>query len=364
MCKISILHIITTIDIGGAEKQLQLLSAQQSSLGRNVTVMPLKGRVELYDDFTNSQVAIDLSLFQLNPISQLRLVRRFIRMNQPSIIHAHLPRSELLVWAAFSIPFLRCQGRFVVSRHNAEAFVPKVPSLISSWVSRLVLKKTHAVIAISEAVREFLFRHQEVSKKQEVQVVYYGADLKQKRPPIKHKRDSENLTLKTVCLARFVEQKNHRLLIDAAESIKSEVSFKIDLFGEGPLKNEIATEILKRNLNPIFSIHSKVNFSFDKLAEYDILILPSRYEGFGLVLLEAMLAGIGIIASNTSAIPEVLGKECQGLFEPDSCQDLASKILRFSTNSELIDLKQYSSARLSRFNIIETERLIYSIYSS
>ena len=69
----------------------------------------------------------------------------------------------------------------------------------------------------------------------------------------------------------------------------------------------------------------------------DVFILPSRYEAFGIVLIEAMAAGIPVIGSNISAIPFVIDDEKTGLlFEPDNFYELADKIKLLINRSDLV----------------------------
>jgi CDP-glycerol glycerophosphotransferase len=61
----------------------------------------------------------------------------------------------------------------------------------------------------------------------------------------------------------------------------------------------------------------------------DVMVLSSNYEGFGLVLLEAMIVSCPIIAANNSAIPEVLGSGYSGLFETGNVLALTNKLIEF-----------------------------------
>jgi glycosyltransferase involved in cell wall biosynthesis len=75
------------------------------------------------------------------------------------------------------------------------------------------------------------------------------------------------------------------------------------------------------------------------LSKIDLFIFASKGEGFGLVLLEAMLANKPILAANNSAIPEVLGSNYKGLFSTDDYELLSEKIIDLMndhTKSELL----------------------------
>lgn len=359
-----ILHIITTIEFGGAEKQLSLLAQRQVVENLEVFVVPLKGRNSLEPELTQHGVHVIQYLTGVDVIRQVfRLKELFLEL-KPDIIHVHLPRAELLLRLALFLIPSRFETKIIASRHNAESFAPSPFSILSGPLSRFVTRRFDSIIAISNAVKAYLVDKKEISKKCKLTVVHYGFDLNklvfQKIVPMA----SVNDKLRAVVVARFVPQKNHMLLIDAVDQLKGTLNIQIELFGEGPLKSQIMDGIKQRGIERYFSFERTVNIDTTKLSHYDLLILPSRYEGFGLVLLEAMAAGLGIIASNISAIPEVLGRGYPGLFDPNSAESLARKILYSAKAENLHELQLESRRRINDFKIDEVESQIRSVYFS
>ena len=92
----------------------------------------------------------------------------------------------------------------------------------------------------------------------------------------------------------------------------------------------------------------KVADVYQELQRFDIFVLSSKYEGFGLVLLEALDAGLRVIASNNSSIVEVLGEDYKYLFETGNSYDLYSKIVKSESNSS--EIANYAEDRLAFFN--------------
>ena len=147
MNKIRVIHIITTLNFGGAEKQLVILAREQITLGYEVFVVPIKGLGEL--ETTLALLGANVK----NEFSNIFFARiafglhRFIRKNPDLIVHAHLPRAELV--SRFALWFL--SNPFLVTRHNSEQFFPKSTKLISRIISRWVVRRANATIAISAA---------------------------------------------------------------------------------------------------------------------------------------------------------------------------------------------------------------------
>ena len=108
-----IIHLITTIEFGGAEKQLLILARNQIKQGLEVEVFYLKGKPELKKQFEDVGVKVNSLLVDQPFIFQVTKFRKFIRSNK-SPVHTHLPQAEL-------VASLACKKKkFIISRHNFE----------------------------------------------------------------------------------------------------------------------------------------------------------------------------------------------------------------------------------------------------
>lgn len=321
----TIIHLITTIEMGGAEKQLLVLAAQQVSNGHDVTVLYLKGKPELKQDFESLGVKVSSLLTHTNLIVSCIRFSKFLDENPNAICHAHLPQSELV--AAFASGK---KHKLVVTRHNAEQFWPRRNRHISKILSRLVTAKTNRIIAISQAVANFLYLSGEISTRTAVEVVFYGSAPNSESADKAFFPEIRKGETRIGTIGRLVDQKNYPTLLNAFSLVVREnPTFHLYVIGDGPLKTQ-----LYRLANEL-EIESSVTWlgRTDKIPQFlssiDLFVLSSKYEGFGLVLLEAMAAGIPILAANNSAIPEVLGTRYPGLFETYDSVELAKKILEF-----------------------------------
>ena len=355
---IKVCHVITTIDLGGAEKQLLLLTSYQVKMGYDVEVMYLKGNPVLLEDFVKSGVKV-IENFANKPIS-LQFVRLFQKgyRNKKVVFHAHLPRSELLCAIALR------KKSFVVTRHNSEPFLPKGNSHISRLLSRYVIYNAFASIFISNAAKLFSEFNRESLASDLTFVIYYGL---QDVIPIEKKAKIINYDIIEIgTVSRLVPQKNLFFLLAIARELKNQnlFKFKINILGSGHLKEELVSYGESLGINKILQWHEPTLDVATFYRKQNIFILTSFYEGFGLVLLEAMKFQIPILASNASAIPEVLGTNHPGLTSSSDPKYWAAKIVSLVRDKKIsLQYLKCQRERLNQFSIAKTYSAHHDVYS-
>ena len=357
-------HLITTIERGGAEKQLLTLASEQVQSGLTVEVIFLKGKSELKKEFEESGVAVNQLLVGKSFLMQIYLLSKYLRKN-PSPIHAHLPKSELLAAIVVTNKY------FIFTRHNSEPFWPGGPRIVSNLLSKFVCKRASQGIAISNAVKSYLIKRGEIPTGYFINVVYYGfqkdgltnsAGLNS----ITNLINGQSSNFKIGTIGRLVPQKDYPTLLRAFSSVLVKLPYaELYVVGEGFLQKELIE--LSKSLGVNGKVHwlGKTEYINEFLSKIDLFILPSKYEGFGLVLLETMVAKKPIIAANNSAIPEVLGKTYEGLFSTGDAKALAQHInTAISDKNFTARLVQSYSTQLSLFGPSDMNKHIKSVYSN
>jgi len=357
-------HLITTIERGGAEKQLLTLASEQVQSGLNVFVLYLKGKPDLRNEFEKAGVEVNNLLVGKSFLKQIFLFSKYLRKN-PSPIHAHLPKSELLAAVVIAKKY------FVFSRHNTEPFRPGGPRVISNLLSKFVCKRASQGIAISNAVKSYLIKRGEIPTGYTIDVVYYGfqKDISTNTAGlglITNIMNGQSSNYKIGTIGRLVPQKDYPTLLSAFSNVlKSMPNIDLYIVGEGHLQKDLIE--LSKSLGIKDKVHwiVKTEYIKDFLSKIDLFILPSKYEGFGLVLLEALVAKKPILAANNSAIPEVLGKSYEGLFSTGDVNALAQQIKTVITDNSFSErLVQSYSSQLNLFDPSEMNRSIKNIYSN
>lgn len=312
-----ILHVITTLDSGGAENHLLDLVKLQSSLGHSVSIAYLQGKGEL----VGSLCAHGIYCIPLHGSSRyfFRILRSSIKLRShilaigPDVVHAHMPPAEITSW--LSILSIRKKVRYVISKHLDGSFfhgsIRRKESFAGAIVASLVMLRASRIIAISQSVSQYLFSSYFFLPISKVAIIYYGIDsmrfaMQSADSTVGEQNESSLISIGTA--ARLVPQKNIDILLKAFAKLHHSPNLNIRLViaGDGPLKNEL------QDLSCSLGIQSSVLW-LGQVAEIeafmqslDIFVLASRYEGLGLVLLEAMSSALPVVASNISAIPEIV----------------------------------------------------------
>ena len=358
-----ITHLITTIELGGAEKQLLILAENQIKQGLEVEVFYLKGEPELKTKFENLGVKVNSSLVNQPFIFQVTKFRMFIRSNE-SPVHTHLPQAEL-------VASLACKKKnFIISRHNFEPFWPNKPKLVSVLLSRFVTSRASGAIAISSAIKNYLLKTKEIGKDFKVSVIHYGFENKvdelHNQKGLTNEILNSTKSFKLGTIGRLVPGKNYPTMLKAVAKIVDVFPVvKFFIVGGGSSEHELIKicKDLKIEDNVIWL--GRTEYIRDFLDKIDVFIFASKGEGFGLVLLEAMLAKKPILAANNSAIPEVLGLNHKGLFLTDDHISLSEKIIDLMndyTKSESL-VSSYTE-QLKLFDPVDMAANVLKVYKA
>jgi len=346
-----ILHVITSLDLGGAERQLLSLVQQQVTSGDSVTVIYLKGQGALRGDFL--RIGVDLIKFNRLTLSKVRQV--LMSMRDSEVIHGHLPRAELVV--AISSFFIN--KVILVSKHNAERFYPGGNKKLSQLMARFVESRTLATICISEEVLQHLHRTSEIKSEQKYHVIHYGISAEPHNSIRGIRSINDTSQIKLVSISRLVEQKNLKVLVKAVSLLPE--NFVLDIWGIGPMRTRLMEQIAELKLLNRIRLKGLTTTPDEVFQNGDIFVLPSLYEGFGLVLLEAMYYKTPIVASNIAVVREILGEDYKYLCNPDSAEEFASTLEALAKGDKIELLKKYS-ATLRKFDIKISENRIKRLY--
>ncbi len=245
------------------------------------------------------------------------ILHRFGRY-RPLHLHAHFTygASAVALWAK------RLSGTpYSLTVHGSDLIFDNPPDLLSR------LTGAGVIVSISEFNRRYLTEHYPQIPEERIHLIRMGippGQASQERPPAQDK-------LRILNVGRLSVHKAQHDLISACAQLRDQgIDFTCTIVGEGELRPTLEKQIADLNLVAHVTLagaryHDQVLALY---AEYDVFVLSSITEGQPIVLMEAMRAGIPIIATRISAIPELLG-ECGTLVNPDAPDEISAALAKF-----------------------------------
>jgi len=277
---------------------------------------------------------VSLPLFAVFfPLILYQLIR-LIQREQIQIINIHYAVDQCFY---FAICRRWLAVKLVTSIHGGDIFPGGRSRTKYSFISRLLLSASDLIIAPSRQCRDdFLAIFPHLTDK--THFIHNGINLSELQgTPQNSKQIGQGRSI--LSIASYDKYKGLDVLIRSFSLLLSfDRRLRLLLAGDGPERKQL--EELAKSL----SVDAQIDFlgwqGRDQIKQLlfncDVFVLPSRWESFGLVLLEALSCGKPVVATNVVGIPEIIENGRNGLLvEPDDPAALAAAIKRVLTNHDL-----------------------------
>ncbi|MFA4967319.1 MAG: glycosyltransferase family 4 protein [Candidatus Margulisiibacteriota bacterium] len=356
----NILYINPTSRIGGAERSLlQILSALNKEKYRPIVLLPSPG-----------PLSKELSKLKIKVI----FMPKFL-IEAHSIIELPIALAWLFaIVKTYRISLIHSNSKFCCRLPILYSVIFDLKTVLhwrdfSMWADEYRYlnhyQKNLFLAAISRDIRYFLIDNGVAENK--IKLIYDGADNSFYGVPSPQEKPITTIAI----TGRIDNWKGHEYLIDAMGMLKG-MPLELLVFGEFHSVNDPEyLEKLKAKINSL-GLNNRVKFiGFQKdpaavLAQVDIVCVPSLFEPFGMVAVEAMAAGRPVIASNTGGLKDIIKNSVTGyLVEPKNAGAIAEKIKLLHEQPDL--RKKMGSAGRARaqelFSIAEQIKKIEGVYN-
>ena len=330
-----VLFIITRSDvIGGASVHLLDLARGVQESGNEVLIAV--GGDGIFITYAEEQGLNCISI--KNMVRELDLkrdivcyfeLRELISDWNPDIIHAHSSKAGVL--GRYAARSLNVPCVFTAHGWAFTEGVSKIKRIIYCWVERLVSSYSSKIITVSNYDRELALRWG-VGSSDLIVTVHNGM------PPtgvvsLNKRKDSG---VKLIMVARLEAPKDHAFLLKALALLPSDKDWSIDFVGDGPNMPQLKKIVDDLNLSERVSFLGACSDVAQRLADSDVFCLLSNWEGFPLTILEAMRAGLPVIASSVGGVPEAVDNLKTGfLIEPGDISALVKSLSTLISSEEL-----------------------------
>lgn len=354
---VKILYFITELNIGGAEKVLVHLISQLDRSRFEPSV------VCLYDGdgpIAAEIRALNVPVIDLNMTARwdVRAIWRFyqlVRREKPVIIHASLFHANIigrLVGRMAGVPvIITCRQNISIGGRWRE----RINRLTAAWDDK--------VVAVCDVARQAEIEHTGVAPTKVVTIyntidpALFHTDHQPEKSGLRTEWGIPPNTLLIGTVGRLHPQKGLSYLLEAVAQLKARLSvdFRLVVVGDGQLRINLITQ------SRILDIADRTIFAGartdvpDILAELDLFAFPSLWEGLPLALLEAMAAGLPVVATAVGGTPEVVLDGQTGiLVPPGNPQALAVALERLMMDPALrLKMGQAALVRIQQAFTVE-----------
>lgn len=344
-----ILHISWTFTFGGIETMLVNIANEQIKLGHQVSIIII--------EYNNIEITLQKKLnkkiklycanrkYGSKDLFAIYRLNKLIRCINPDTIHLHSSAIYKYILYPKYKKICNCTLHALCRVKNTN-YINKIPQ----------------VFAISQAV------HDDLLAKKKVDSIVNPNGI---TPSLIKQREISfyDKTLRIVQVSRLnIKEKGQDILISAINILKKKgyYNLTVDFIGDGP-SIVYLQELVKK-----YKLESQINFLgaksqeyiFNHLCNYDLFVQPSRFEGFGLTVAEAMAANLPVIVSANQGPAEVVDYGKYGyIFENDNIDGCAKLIELFLKKENDLEQIQKAFNRVNTlYNVKETARIYIENY--
>lgn len=318
----NILYTITGLSMGGAETITVNLARQMQERGHTVMIMYLSGEQKV--SVPDGVILKNLYL-KKNPygfLKSLRKAKKVIRDFKPDVVHANM------FHAIFFTRLLRLFVKipYLISTEHSNNFHGQVRRFCEHCTDFLSDLNTN----VSQMATDYFVQSGVFSKKKSI-AMYNGVDMhrfcKKRNSELRTVLNIKNDDFVFINVSRFNEAKDHKTLLTAFNQVhRIKGNTKLLLVGDGELHNEISEIIEELQLNDSVILAGIRHNTEDFYNASDCFVLSSVYEGFGLVLVEAMACELPVISTDCGGTKEIIAEE-DDLVPVKSPELLAKKMI-------------------------------------
>lgn len=363
--RIKLMHVSLSLGTGGLEKLVLALAKGANKNEFTSSVCSLANEASLSQEFLKN----DIPVFYYNKKTGLdyglvfRLARLF-KKEKIDVLHTHDSTANL--YALFGAKLAGIKS--VVNTEHGGIFFE---TCRLKRINKLLARMNSKMVCVSHKVKNDLEKMG--IRRDKLTVIQNGIDLNSFNVTVDRKAKREELAPLSgddfvLCtVGRLTKLKNQKMLLDAAQRIfQSIAEAKLLMVGGGPLSEELQDYAKKLGIaGKVFFLQRRQDVP-EILKTSDCFILCSHYESFGVVLLEAMMAGVAVIATDAGGVSEIVEHEITGILIPkNDAGALADAVIKIRNNPEYFRpiITRAKDNVINNFNIEKTIRAYEDIYS-
>ncbi len=361
-----ILYIITQDTWGGAQRYVFDLATTLSkefdisiAIGNSEEPFGLGEQIHSYTE-KNPGTHIEIIKLhhlkrKISPISDIcaiKEIKNLYQKQQPHLVHLNSSKAGVigsLAARGLHIPIIYTVHGWAFKEH-----ISRIQKWIYAYSEKLTAQTKSKLIVLSEEEKNDAITILNIPTKK-LEVIPLGISQEKFHTQTEARKilgiENSSAIIHIGVIANFFPAKGIDTLLNALYILsknKFSISYRLHSIGDGPLRNQLETNIKKYNLQKIVTLHGFIPDAEKLISAFDLCIIPSHKEGLPYTLIQCMKSGVPVITTNVGGIPS-FAKENRGnitLVHPSNASELAQAIQNGLTHLSLEDKDEKKGALL------------------
>lgn len=307
-------------------------------------------------------------------ISLFRAFRKVRReMEHIDIINAHVyypaGLAALIFGKIYKIPVVITEHAEIIDEYKGDRF-KLFKDILRKMIAKFVFKRVNLIIAVSNSLREHIKSYGIENKyavvPNVINIDFFKRGREEYFERMEGSKGRENNTKRIIFIGGLTPRKGVPYLLEALRIIKSKGNFLLHIIGDGPFKEGYMKIAKDLGINDTVIFHGKVSDE-DKLRllmESDFMVLPSLYESFGVVLLEAMACGKPVITTLSGGQKEFVNENTGILVHSGDANELADAIEYMLEHCDEYSPHKIYAYVEERFSYRAVGKRLHEVYAS
>lgn len=267
---------------------------------------------------TNKRTGLDLSI--------INKLRNIFKTQKPDVIHTHRYVLQYVIPATLGLGI----KRIIHTVHNIAEKENTKPARI---LNKIFFHHFGVIpVALSDLIKQSIENEYNLNSAR-IPIIFNGIPLNQ---CLKKNDYKTSTNIHILHIGRYSEQKNHIEMLKAIVSLhKKKKNIILHLVGEGPLKISVLNFVKNNSAEDYIIEHGTTDNPYPFFNKADIFLLPSKYEGMPMTLIEAMGSALPIVASRVGGIPDIIRDSQEGLLCSPVASDIEKCLITLIKNEKL-----------------------------
>jgi len=263
-------------------------------------------------------------------------IYQYIRCNNIDIVHGHGAKGGL--YARICGKLSGCKVVYTPHGGVVHSMFGRLESKLYKVIERVLCLFTDLLVFESKYTANAFFQKFGCARVKSV-VNYNGVSLPETKQIIQTTKHAADPITKIGVFGVLRKEKGQQLALQAVKSlINKGHNIQLHYFGDGPLKKNLQDDITRSKLDDMVFLHGEVNNVYPFMKQVDFVLIPSLFESFGYIAVEAMFAKKPIISSDAGGLNEVLDKNSSFIFKSNSLYGLKNAIsLAMSKDEDVLN---------------------------